>query len=137
MRSSQTKINTAPAINPIAARIGGRRNPCSALYFNSRIIASTNAMAPMPVKSFTPTSPSQSKLNHDVRGGGGFLNRGGGGGGGEGGSTGTSGRGVDSAAAIGSSIGVSMSGTGRSGRAGSGSVATYGAGAGTGMISAG
>src|SRR5260221_14037737 len=121
MRSSQTKIRIAPASSPMAARIGGFRKPCSALYFSRRIIASTNAMAPMPVKSFTPTSPSQSKLNHDVRGGGGFLNRGGGGGGGEGGSTGTSGRGVDSAAAIGSSIGVWMRGKGRSGKAGFGS----------------
>src|SRR5260370_5581183 len=81
MGSRQTKIRRAQVGSPMAARIGGFRKPCSALYFSRRIIARTNAMAPMPVKSFTPTSPSQSQLNHDVRGGGG-------GGGGKGGGCG-------------------------------------------------
>src|SRR5260370_32511506 len=82
MGSRQTKIRRAQVGSPMAARIGGFRKPCSALYFSRRIIARTNAMAPMPVKSFTPTSPSQSKLNHDVRGGGGGGGVKGGGGGG-------------------------------------------------------
>src|SRR5258708_27742368 len=109
MRSSQTKIRMAPVSSPMAARIGGFRKPCSALYLSRRIIARTNAMAPMPVKSFTPTNPSQSKLNHDLRGGGGGGGVKGGGGGGR---TGTSGSASDTAAAIGSEGGISTHGGG-------------------------
>src|SRR5258708_22862793 len=124
MRSWQTKIRMAPVSSPMAARIGGFRKPCSALYFSRRIIARTNAMAPMPVKSFTPTSPSQSKLNHDVRGGGGGGGVKGGGGGGR--RTGTSGSASDTAAAIGSEGGISTNGGGPGSQGGSRSRATSG-----------
>src|SRR5258708_38116480 len=105
----------APVSSPMAARSGGFRKPCSALYLSRRIIARTNAMAPMPVKSFTPTNPSQSKLNHDVRGGGG--GGGGKGGGGGGGRTGTAGSASDTAAG-GCERGISTNGGGGGARRG-------------------
>src|ERR1700686_3336041 len=109
MRSSQTKIRMAPVSSPMAARIGGFRKPLSALYFSSRIVASTIMIAPIPVKSFTPTNPSQSKVRHEDGFFGG-VKLGGGGGGGR---TGTSVSGSEAmAAAAGCSIGVSTIGGG-------------------------
>src|SRR4051812_13783065 len=125
MRSSQIQISTAPVSSPIAARTGGRSQPCSTEYLRKKIAASTSAMPAIAAKSLTPMKLSQS--NAGAAGLGGVM--GGGGGGGGGGSMTTS-SGTGTGSGSGATKTGSGMGTGTDSGTGSGSGGGGGAGAG-------